>query len=134
MTVCIFSNDLKDILYYFWNDLCISKANIQGLSFKKWDKSSYESGTLWIEEVKKAACSPEFVTSYVKKSARKKRERIIFFSVVCKIPMSAICRCDKESSSASIVLIVFTVISVEAATGLPLFSFNDAEARPCVNC
>ncbi len=65
----------------------------------------------------------------------KKRERIIFFPVVCEIPTSAICHCDKESSSStSIVPIVLTVTMVEATTGLPLFGFGDAETRPCVNC
>ncbi len=66
--------------------------------------------------------------------AGKKRERIIFFTMVCETLTSAICHCDKESLSASIVLIVFTIVSVEATTGLPLFGFGDAEARPCVNC
>ncbi len=48
--------------------------------------------------------------------------------------MSDICCCDKESSIASIVPIVFTVVSVEGATSLPLFRFGDAEARPYMNC
>ncbi len=66
--------------------------------------------------------------------AGKKRDRIIFFTVVWEIPTSAICRCDKESSSASNVPIIFTVVLVQAATGLPLLGFSDAEAHTCVNC
>ncbi len=45
--------------------------------------------------------------------------------------MSAIRHCDKESSSADIIPIVFTIVSVEATTGLPLLGFADADPPLC---
>ncbi len=56
--------------------------------------------------------------------AKKKRENNIFPSGLRNTD-KCIYHCDKESSFASIVPIVFTVVAVEATAGLPLFGFYE---------